>query len=333
MTPHEKVHGMRKRFHASLPFLPFGTVCMVQMGDAKRNKNAHDLGYQLHSTMKQEVGVCMGEDPAFPQSYLFYIQSTNLVVPRRVVKVLSDSVIPFDWKPKPSMFQVLQQFPVDLSAAVGENLKIQSSNNVLIPSAPYRDVIVSDTLRVPIPVVPDIISPNSVIKPTISPIAQHSIVPEISNSISSTLGPDTSTSTTSVPIFSSPLPTIQSTDSIRDVPVPEVLSAVQNMPAVPRVVAPFTTSVRQSSRSTKGIQAPILHYDKLGGTNSYVTEILNNYVMPRIVGNVQPSAKACPQLMSMLCNTSYKPVTKSIRIASYNIPSGYKRTSSNRFWE
>jgi hypothetical protein len=75
---------------------------MVSMGEAKRTKTAKDLGYSLHNVVKQEIGVCMGEDPAFPQSYIFYVQSTGQIVPRRVIKVLSSNVVPFDWQPKPS---------------------------------------------------------------------------------------------------------------------------------------------------------------------------------------------------------------------------------------
>ncbi len=104
MTPYEKVNGARKRFHGTTPFLPFGTVCMIQMGEAKRAKSARVLGYQVNKTMKREMAVCLGGDPALPQSYLFYIQSTDLIVPRRELKIPSDSVIPFDWKLKPSMF-------------------------------------------------------------------------------------------------------------------------------------------------------------------------------------------------------------------------------------
>jgi hypothetical protein len=104
LSPYEKVHKHRKRFHATIPFLPFGSVCMVNMGEAKRTKNAKDLGYPVHNVVKQEIGVCMGEDPAFPQSYIFYVQSSGQIVPRRVIKVLPNNIIPFNWQLKPSMF-------------------------------------------------------------------------------------------------------------------------------------------------------------------------------------------------------------------------------------
>jgi hypothetical protein len=63
LSPYEKVHKCRRKFHAQFPFLPFGSVCMVAMGEAKRASIAHDKGIHVQNVVKSEVGVCLGADP------------------------------------------------------------------------------------------------------------------------------------------------------------------------------------------------------------------------------------------------------------------------------
>jgi hypothetical protein len=138
---YEKVNKRRCVFNAKHPFLPFGTVCMVSMGDNKRSALASTMAYPKHAVSKAEIGVLLGVDPAFPGSYMFYIDSTRSIVPRSVVKPLNSSVIPFNWKPKVSLFSTLQQFPVDLTVRQDINTLLQPrlNPNMELPPSQYED--------------------------------------------------------------------------------------------------------------------------------------------------------------------------------------------------
>jgi hypothetical protein len=140
LTPYEKVYRRRYAFHSSHPFLPFGTVCMVSMGEAKRTVLAQSREYPRHAVPKSEVGVLLGSDPAFPGSYIFYVASSHSIVPRRVVKVLHN-VVPFNWKPKVSLFATLQQFPVDLTSRTDANVSVQPllDPHMALPPSAYEN--------------------------------------------------------------------------------------------------------------------------------------------------------------------------------------------------
>jgi hypothetical protein len=152
-TPYELLHGRRKTFHKKCPFLPFGTVCSVGMGLAKRARIAKDRNYPVQDVAKSEVGVCMGESSVFPDSYLFYIQSSGLIVPRRVIAVLSPDTIPFGWKAQPSMTRLLKQFPVhlgDMDPPIPSlpNHRIQPvdpSRDTLLAPSPFSGPLDNDT--------------------------------------------------------------------------------------------------------------------------------------------------------------------------------------------
>ena len=316
MTPYEKVNGVRKRFHETTPFLPFGTVCMIQMGEAKRAKSARVLGYQVNKTLKREMAVCLGEDPALPQSYLFYIQSTDLIVPRREFKILSDSVIPFDWKPKPSMFRVLKQFPVDITAAVGANLNIQSVNNAIIPEAPYKDVVISTppVHIMPLPLIPSgnifpvILQPPA---PTTAPLLPAAVLQPVPPSLEQP-------QVVFTPKVPDAIPQQQSTGSLGpDRPIVDPVSLVipqrrtsprSTLPASPLPRPPM----RQSSRITKSKQAPIFEYSRLGGTNtqSLVSALNNNFTMPRLLGSVYPACQVYQSPAPKIRNTFFRPIRK-----------------------
>ena len=80
LSPYEKVNKRRCVFHSKYPFLPFGTVCMVSIGDSKRSALASTMAYPKHAVSKAEIGVLLGVDPTFPGSYMFYIDSTRTIV-------------------------------------------------------------------------------------------------------------------------------------------------------------------------------------------------------------------------------------------------------------
>ena len=152
LTPHEKVFKRRKVFHASHPFLPFGAVCMVAMGDKKRSTKASAQHYHEQEIAKSEVGVCMGMDHSFPGSFNFYVGSVHKIVPRQVVRVLEEGTIPYGWAPKVSMFRTLKQFPVDLDPSMAPNVPIQptadpafaltpDTSSALTPDLLYRHLL------------------------------------------------------------------------------------------------------------------------------------------------------------------------------------------------
>ena len=155
-TPYEKVHGRRMVFNPEHPFLPFGAVCMVSMGEAKRATIGQNTQSHVQNVAMSEMGVCMGADPAFPASFIFYVDSTKQIVPRKVVKVLKN-IIPFGWKPKLSMHQTLKHFPTDLIS------EMKSSNDV-VQQAPLNpaevktsrvvDSVIGNSMK-PVPVVYD----------------------------------------------------------------------------------------------------------------------------------------------------------------------------------
>ena len=280
LTPYEKVHKCRKRFHESMPFLPFGSVCMVSMGEAKRAKNAKDLEYPIKSSVKQEVGVCLGEDPAFPQSYIFYVNSTKQVVPRRVCRVLATSVVPFGWTPKASMFQLLKQFPVDMSIPIGPNVPIQPRSTAPFPVAPYVDHVLqhptpNEPYRLPMPLPLSLVPPLPTLssEPSLTATIEHTpTIPAPSVSVVHDTPPlvpvveQTLFPPSPKPILPLPLPD-------RSIPTPRIPRSAEPSPLV-----------RQSSRSTRGIRAPILEYEKLGGANSsssFVSAINCNCTCPQ----------------------------------------------------
>jgi hypothetical protein len=328
LTPYEKVHRHRKRFHETLPFLPFGSVCMVQMGDAKRIKNAKDMGYQLHNAVKQEVGVCMGEDPAFPQSYIFYVQSTGQVVPRRVIKVLANNVVPFDWKPKPSMFQILQQFPVDLSPSVGSNTKIQPVSSATVPSAPYIDNVLSTSESIFPLLSPIKFTPSSTAIPQHTPPSNMPVISRPNDDFLS-------------PVIDAPIPTEQtlrtSNASVPSVPiapqvlVPPIISPPSPPPSVSvtslqQPLVPVNPAAQQSPpKLAKSLPPPILHsgrpqrtikpivkleYDTLGGAKNYISSLQNNFIMPKIKANV-PQSRPLLLPSNQRRSRSYRPCAKS----------------------
>jgi hypothetical protein len=76
-TPHKKVFQARKQFYITHLFLPFGKFCMVGIGDDKKKSKAFIRQHHVQAMAKSDIGVCMGSYPAFPGSFLFYVDSNN----------------------------------------------------------------------------------------------------------------------------------------------------------------------------------------------------------------------------------------------------------------
>ena len=288
LSPYERVHNKRRVFHKQHPFLPFGTVCMVKMGDAKRATMAQDSKRHHQSIPKSEVGICLGMHPAYPQSYLFYVESTNKILPRRVAKILSPDTIPFNWPVKVSMSRTLKQFPVDLPVDTSPNEPIQPG-----PAAPaaFQDNAHKDSLvgydKVPLAPVPVITIPQP-------PLPLQPSVP-------------------AVPLAAppAPLPPVM-TQPIAVLPTPPAPPA----PPPPRAPAPpvLTSAApppRRSSRSTSGQAPNKLTYDVKGGA-SFVSVVdtldLANVLLPRPLGAT--AFTAAPEHQCVLCQdplfTSHK---------------------------
>jgi len=248
------------------------------MGDAKRSQLASSAQTLKQHAPVSEVGVCVGTNPIFPGTYLFYIDSTRQIVPRRVVKVLRD-VIPFGWPTKKSMFRTLQQFPVNFEDPVLPNTHVQpsSTQSTLPLSAP----VVHDELTFSPPTAAQQFVHDLPVQPRAPP--DFVAVPHVP------------------PI---PVPVVT-----QHLPVPVL---VPNNP-VPAVHAPdepvFSTSSvapRRSTRSTSGRPAPLLTYSSPGipDPSSYVAapvyNVGDNFIMPHIHGsarlpNLLPVAPAAHQ--------------------------------------
>jgi len=262
LSPYEKVNQRRCVFHSKYPFLPFGTVCMVSMGDSKRSALASTMVYPKHAVSKAEIGVLLGVDPAFPGSYMFYIDSTRTIVPRNVVKPLNSSVIPFNWKPKVSLFSTLQQFPVDLTVRQDRNVVVQPrlNPNMELPPSQYAD----QPIRVK-SIIPQFVSfvnaiPQSVTQPSpveqtlLGPRTPEAVVQRPAFSILPTVVPAPPlVINTVVPVMPTPIPFVS------PVSLPSEISPLAVEPLILRrftrgapTVQPPTLPLRVSSRSNKG---------------------------------------------------------------------------------
>ena len=96
-TPGQLVEGKRAVYHKTLPFLPFGATCMVEQYELKGRSIALKNGVSYSGTPVAELGVCLGEDPLHPGSYIFIVENGS-IMPRRVVNRVH--VHPWDWKRK-----------------------------------------------------------------------------------------------------------------------------------------------------------------------------------------------------------------------------------------
>ena len=281
LTPYEKVFKRRYAFHATHPFLPFGTVCSVSMGDAKRAHLAQNLSYPKHAVGKSEIGVLLGSDPAFPGSYIFYVSSTNAIVPRKVVKVLHRNTIPFNWKPKASIFNTLQQFPVDLSTSQDRNVLIQPSLNpdLELPPSNFVDKPFAEN--------------SSSVPPGFLPIPL---------SISSFNLPSTSLSVPPPPLVEPIVPSVAVTSAIHQqshhpavivpplVPPPPLVE-----PIVPSVAV--TSALHQQSHHPTVIVPPLL-------SPPLLSPPFLDPVQPVVVSSVPPS----------VTDSVYTPVVSSTRV-------------------
>ena len=304
LSPYEKVNKRRRVFHSKCHFLPFGTVCMVSMGDSKRSALASTMAYPKHAISKAEIGVLLGVDPAFPGAYMFYIDSTRAIVPRNVVKPLNSSVIPFNWKPKVSLFSALQQFPVDLTVRQDSNHLIQPRLNpsMELPPSQYADQPLRVQSNVPqfVPFLNDtqqsVTQRASVEQILPVPTVLEAPVNRPAFSILPVVVPASPPvvilpSVTTAPVI------VASVENVRVLPPSPVSSSV-NISSTPAIHTPATVSQRRSSprlvspivnlnsrplstRSTRGQPAPIFAYDTLGGTNSQglVSTLSTNFTL------------------------------------------------------
>jgi hypothetical protein len=287
LSPYEKVHQQRRVFHATLPFLPFGAVCSVGMGVAKRDAIGHKLQYHTADVAKSEIGVCLGADPAFPASYIFYVHSTRKIVPRRVIKVLT-GVIPFGWQPKTSMFQTLKQFPVDHEPAVLPNVPIQQlpKHSPELHESKFQDAILDQPVK-NVQFLPSAEVTHSAPVP-VAVSTPSIVVPLAPSSISAGRAIPTSVLPTIVPpplYVPSPLMVATPPISAPSPPV-SVRNAIVSTPSQSSAPHLPTPPVLRSARSRK--PAAVFTYDALGGNPhgyfgsaaSVVATLEDNYVLP-----------------------------------------------------
>ena len=311
LTPYERVHNKRRLFHKQHPFLPFGTVCMVRMGDAKRAVLAHDNKRHHQAIAKSEVGVCLGMHPAYPQAYLFYVKSTNKIVPRRVVHVLPDA-IPFNWQVKVSMSRTLQQFPVDLDTDTSPNDQLQPTarpptllsdttqhDSVLgyerAPSAPVDmapfTVTPAATRVVPYTEVPPGMLPHR----ANHPVLQHPPLTDASTAAPLVPLP--------APVVAPPIPTSSAPVHVQPTAPPQ---PVPPLPPAPNIQATTQPPPRRSSRSTSG-QAPSKLTYSGRGVSSLVSSVvstldLEHVLLPAPLGATRALVAPVERVPCVLCN-------------------------------
>lgn len=289
-TPYELVYQRRRTFHSAHPFLAFGTVCSVHMGEVKRAKISGPDVNTSHAP-KSEIGVCLGTDPVFPGTYIFYIGSTRQIIPRRVAKV-HHGMIPFGWPAKPSMFRTIQQFPVCFDPPTEPNNAVQPGSLPLTDAGRFKDEVVHSSLAPTVTseqfersYVPPPPRTSAVTVPSSAPLPPSVVDP--SPVQSPALRP-----TVDVP-HSSAGPTVDSpsagTQAVVSLPPPVVSAPIVPAAAPTAAVAP---TLRRSSRSTRGQAAPHLTYHERGHSDptsylsaasralSNVHHISDNFLLP-----------------------------------------------------
>ena len=221
-------------------------MCSVHVGDGKRAQQASAHKILKQHTAASEIGVCVGTNPIFPGAYLFYIDSTRQIVPRRVIKILKD-IIPFGWQVKKSMFRTLQQFPINFEDPVLPNTAVQNVPQAVLPQ-PSSTVIDSTVNMLPTLAqryVLNHLPPSApVLLPT--PPVVSDVMRPITVSVSAPI-----VSTPSVPV-SAPVPTVFNPPLSAP---PVVVSASVSAPIVSVPVPSFEP--RRSQRSTRGQAAPV----------------------------------------------------------------------------
>lgn len=290
-TPYEQVYKRRRTFNSAHPFLAFGTVCSVHMGDVKRAKVSGPEVNTSHAP-KSEIGVCLGTDPVFPGTYIFYIGSTRQIIPRRVAKVHKD-MIPFGWKAKPSMFRTIQQFPVSFDPPTESNATVQPGSLPLSTAeGRFKDAVVQSAL---VPTLESVRFERSYVPPP-----HPQVSPPVAPLSSALVSPPVVTVTPAAIVPPSP-----SVGPIISAATPVTIPVVAPAPAVGTVSSVCEPSVvpepRRSSRSTRGQAAPQLTYHERGHSDptsylsaaaravSDVTHIADNVLLPAPHGAWRPS--------------------------------------------
>jgi hypothetical protein len=324
LSPYEKVHQQRRVFHATLPFLAFGTVCSVGMGIDKRDAKARKDNYHTANVPKSELDVCVGHDPAFPGSYLCYVHSTRKIIPRKVIKVL-DGVIPFGWPPKTSMFQMLKQFPVDHEPAVLPNVSIQQ---LPVESPELHTSRVQDFVLDQKPQNVQFFYSNGHVQMANS-ASSRDLAPPIAGplvAVAPVPSPSVSAVSTASPVvvqYVPPLVTPAITAPLQVIPVSQPLPVVST-----RVVSSAPVS-NSSRRPTRVRNAPAgFTYDALGGNPpgffgsapSIVATIEDNYEFPSTSGS-SPTVGTSPSgALLPLRQRSYRERKSASRAAAWVSP-------------
>ncbi len=101
LTPEEMVKGMRSK-----PPVRFGTVAMVRVPTDKSTRLAQLNNQDPKTQPRAEVAISMGHDPITGGTR--FLLENELVVPRIPLVTLSNTIIPFGFKPKPPSWQVVE---------------------------------------------------------------------------------------------------------------------------------------------------------------------------------------------------------------------------------